>query len=153
MKSVRQVDINKISKSQFHRQYVGCVVLTHDNRILLQKRGDDWKRYPGYIAEFGGQIEAGETPMQALIRELNEELGAVVNEDEVIRFGAITEATTHHTELVYVYFWHDKKATITGCYEGSPAYFHNAESALKNTKMMEGVRWLLTICRHKQLIL
>jgi len=50
---------------------VGAVLL-EDGKILATKRNDD--RILGTLWEFpGGKIEAGETPQQALIREMREE--------------------------------------------------------------------------------
>ena len=45
-----------------------------EKRILLQHREENIKRLPGYWAFFGGRIEKGETPEQALVREVKEEL-------------------------------------------------------------------------------
>jgi hypothetical protein len=39
---------------------------------------------------------------------LKEELGAEVMPSDVVDLGAITEAFTNYTELVYVHFWHDR---------------------------------------------
>ena len=90
--------------------------------------------------------------MQTLIRELNEELGAVVKEKDVVNLGAVTEDISHHTDLIYVFFWHDKEGTITGCYEGEAIYYDNINQALQHPKMMDGVRWLLNTCREKGFI-
>lgn len=145
-------DLAAIDASQYDKRYVGCVVLTRDNKILLQQRGDGWSRYPGYLAEFGGHIEEGETPDEALVRELKEELGAVVEVSTAIKIGAITENLTHHSELIYVYFWHDMHASITGCYEGECMYYDNVDQALHHPKIMPSVRWLLSYCREKKWI-
>ena len=53
------------------------VMILHDDegRILLQHRTDDAPYMPGRWAYFGGGIEEGETPEQALLRETEEELG------------------------------------------------------------------------------
>lgn len=45
-----------------------------DKNILLQHRSKDAERLPDYWGFFGGGIEAGESPEQALKRELVEEL-------------------------------------------------------------------------------
>ncbi|CAL7959144.1 hypothetical protein GAMM_100020 [Gammaproteobacteria bacterium] len=84
---IRLVDLAKVDEKSYAFRGVDCVVVTKDNKIILQKRGDNWNRFPGYLASFGGQVESGETPMQALIRELNEELGAQVKESDVVSLG------------------------------------------------------------------
>lgn len=131
------------------KQYVGCLIRTHDNKILLQQRGDDWGHYPGYLSEFGGHLEAGETPMQALIRELKEELGAEVKANEVVDLGTVVDESSDDSELVYVFFWHDVNATITGCYEGEPRKFDSLDDVFKHPKVMGSVRWLLAECRNR----
>ena len=52
-----------------------AIILTEDGRYLLQLR-DDIPRiyYPGHWGCFGGAIGPGETPIEALRRELEEEL-------------------------------------------------------------------------------
>ena len=149
---IKQVDLAKIDVSTFKRQNTGCIVLTHDNRILLQHRPDNWRTFPGMIATFGGHIEANETPSNAIVRELHEELGAAAEPDEVISLSVITEEITQHTELVHLYFWHDKQNTITGCYEGEAQYFDKVDGALAHTKLMDDVRWALIECQNRGLL-
>lgn len=151
-KLINYPDLNTINLSLYRSRYVGCVVLTKDNQILLQQRGHDWTRYPGYLCEFGGQIEAHETPDQALARELREELGVKNGLANVIKIGAISELSSKHTELIYVYFWHDTDGMITGCYEGEPRYFANLDEVFKHPKMMDSVRWLLLECQRRGFI-
>ena len=50
-----------------------AVICGEDGRILLGQRGPD-SFYPGYWEFPGGKLEQAETPAQALIRELHEEL-------------------------------------------------------------------------------
>jgi mutator protein MutT len=42
--------------------------------VLLQKRSADAERLPGLFGFFGGGVEIGESPEQALVREILEEL-------------------------------------------------------------------------------
>ena len=54
---------------------VAVFILKDDNgRILLQHRDKNDEALPDYWAFFGGGIEEGETPEQAVIREAQEEL-------------------------------------------------------------------------------
>ena len=57
--SVIIIDLAKTSE-HFKAHYVGCVVLTKDNQILLQQRPKHFITYPGYLCEFAGKIENGE---------------------------------------------------------------------------------------------
>lgn len=145
------VDLAKTS-APFNDNYVGCVVLTQDNRILLQQRPGHFSAYPGYLCEFGGKIEEGESISGALVRELREELGAKVNLNDVISFGAITELMSKHSELIHTFFWHDRLGSITGCYEGKPRYFDHVSEILELPKITDGLRWLLSQCQHQGLI-
>jgi mutator protein MutT len=61
------------------KQAVGVIFLGLDTeRVLLQLRNSD-KRYKHHWGFWGGMIEKGETPYEALTRELNEEIGFVPN--------------------------------------------------------------------------
>jgi 8-oxo-dGTP diphosphatase len=56
-----------------------AVILRPDGTFLLGRRAAN-TFYPGYWEFPGGKIETGETPRQALVRELEEELGIDVRE-------------------------------------------------------------------------
>jgi 8-oxo-dGTP pyrophosphatase MutT (NUDIX family) len=50
-------------------------VLTRGRDILLAKRADDRRFYPGVWDIIGGHCEANEAPADTLVRELREEIG------------------------------------------------------------------------------
>lgn len=55
------------------------VIVRADGRFLLGRRAEG-SFYPGYWEFPGGKVEAGESPADALIRELDEELGILAEE-------------------------------------------------------------------------
>ena len=57
-----------------NEDYVLLFLINPNGKFLLQHRDDDAPTYPGYWGFFGGAIEAGETPVEALCREAYEEL-------------------------------------------------------------------------------
>jgi 8-oxo-dGTP diphosphatase len=56
-----------------------CALIDPDGRVLIAQRPAG-KPMAGLWEFPGGKVDAGERPEQTLIRELNEELGIVVNE-------------------------------------------------------------------------
>ena len=53
------------------REAARAIVLDPDDRVMLLRYDEN----PGFWATPGGSLEPGETPSQAVIRELREELG------------------------------------------------------------------------------
>ncbi|MCU1490222.1 MAG: hypothetical protein JWM85_1627 [Acidimicrobiaceae bacterium] len=84
---------------------VMTVVLTPGGQLFLHHRDDlPGVLYPGHWAGFGGSLEAGETPEDALIREMEEETGLVIAPGEATVVGEIIdpEADGRIVTLSYV---------------------------------------------------
>lgn len=75
-------------------------IITQSGHVLVQKRPDTAIQYPNRIdIGVGGFVDSNETPEQAIIREISEETGIVVNASQLIPLG--TSRYNHH--------WHFKK--------------------------------------------
>jgi len=85
-------------------------VIIRDRKLLVER--SEGKKF--FIAP-GGSIEAGETPKQALVRELMEEFGIKVSESDLEQFGIFNaEAANHPGQQVVMEVFSVKK------YEGEP---------------------------------
>ena len=68
---------------------VGCLVVRPDGRIFAQRRSMGRKLFPGCWDLVGGHLEPGESPRQALGRELAEETGWVL--DQVLSLAKVVD--------------------------------------------------------------
>lgn len=132
--------------ASFRRHFADCVIVTAAGKLLLQKHLGDCPKLPNAIHPFGGHVEARETPVEAMIREVAEETGGTVNEEMAIYLGAVTEEDTGYQDLVHVWYWHDRENTVTECYEREAVEFDSAADALGSPDLMAYARWALQVC-------
>lgn len=59
------------------------LILIKEDKILIQKRKGS-KLWPGYYALPAGHIDEGENQYDAIIREAQEELGILINKNDII---------------------------------------------------------------------
>ena len=95
-------------------------ILIRDRKLLVEKStGKDYFKSPG------GKLEPGETPKQALIRELMEEFSISVLEEDLVEFGTFTaEAAGHADKLVVMYVF------IVNNWLGEPAASNEVEKIM-----------------------
>ncbi len=149
---IRPVNLDETDLSQFKVHLADCIILTHDHKLLMQQRPESWGQYAGVLNIFGGHVEENETVLKGLIREIREETGGIIRQEDLTFIGAITEAFTNYTELVHVYFWHDRHKTITGCYEAESVTYDRVEDALAHPKIMDYTVWALKEAQKKNLL-
>lgn len=56
-------------------RFVGIILINAEAKVLLQLRCEDERLYPNCWTLPGGKVEEGESPEQAIVREVKEELG------------------------------------------------------------------------------
>ena len=84
-------------------------ILNSKNEILLQLRGPKMKLFPNcWDTSVAGHISAGDTKEQAALREIEEEIGVKVDEDDLTELGAMSEQLPYkaggkHKEHVWVF--------------------------------------------------
>ena len=69
---------------------VGIWILNKDGQIFATRRSLTKRFMPGKWENTGGHVQAGETPVEAVIRELKEETGIDVTADQIVYLGEAT---------------------------------------------------------------
>jgi len=59
------------------------ICICHDNHVLMLKRSQTKKAFPGWLTFPGGHIDEGEDPLTAAIREAKEETGLSLSPTEL----------------------------------------------------------------------
>lgn len=106
-------------------------ILQRDNKILVAERPAG-KPYSGYWEFPGGKIEANESGEQALIRELQEELGIVVNRAQFL----FHHEYTYPDKIVYLELWRVTQ------FLGEPASQENQQLRWVSASEMMNMNWL-----------
>ncbi len=72
-----------------------AIIMTPSGNVLVQKRPDDAIQHPGMVdVGVGGFVDKGETPEQTIIREIKEETGFTITQDQLLFLG--TSKYNHH---------------------------------------------------------
>ncbi len=89
-------DPNKVPNG-YYISVVGVVIINENNEILLQKRSRIKRANPSKWGICGGKVDLGETPLDAGVRETFEEIGILLNKDELKFLSMNTNEKLHFT--------------------------------------------------------
>jgi 8-oxo-dGTP pyrophosphatase MutT (NUDIX family) len=84
------------------------ILYTSTGHVLLQHRTHDASRLPNYWAFFGGGIEQGESPTEALEREVLEELSYQVQNPSFLMAQKVKDGEDENTKYVFVEQYQDQ---------------------------------------------
>ena len=80
----RVEDRKTVQEESLWHRIVSCWILNNNGEVLLQKRAATKEKKPNIWGKTGGHVDSGEIPDEAIKREVKEELGIDVPEDQVI---------------------------------------------------------------------
>lgn len=82
---------NKCHKEGLYHKAVAVFIVNSKNQVLLQKRSSKKKMWPNmWDITAGGHVLAGEFGFEAIIREIDEELGIKIDKNDITFIGAST---------------------------------------------------------------
>ena len=90
---------------------VALGALVRDGRVLLAHRSPDKRAYPGVWDLPGGVVEAGESELDALTRELHEELGVQIATGSACRLFRLTAGPADEPALLSAWLVRDWQGT------------------------------------------
>ena len=88
-----------------HEHQVVAAVLVRGSRVLLCHRHPDRAWYPNVWDLPGGHIHNGEQPLNALVRELQEELGITVDPGRALSLGNCSPSPEFSIALWQISEW------------------------------------------------
>lgn len=74
---------NEVHDKNLWHHHVSAWIMNYEGMILLQQRALTKKKNPGKWAKTGGHVETGENCKEAIKREVYEEIGLEVNDEEI----------------------------------------------------------------------
>ncbi len=90
------------STGLWHRE-VAVWVINEKGELLLQKRSTKKKQAPNKWGICAGHIDAGETPENAIVREIEEEIGLKVTIDDLKKIYISKKSSRHNSRFQYTY--------------------------------------------------
>lgn len=106
---------------------------------LIKKKRPTWQR--GKLNGIGGSIEVGETPMEAMVREFQEETGAVVMSWRCYAM------LRHGTALVYMFMAMSPDVVIRSTTDEDVDFY--SQSVCFTQMAISNLRWLVPLALSK----
>jgi len=133
-----------MSRNVIKRNVASALILNSNEEILLQKKTSDYIGFPNKWCLFGGGIEEGESPEEAIKRELLEELEYVFETDFIkkLRYRTDFEGGSREGELYLFRTFYEGPISGLRLKEGADFGFFNLEE-LKGLNMLERHRIII----------
>ena len=81
---------DKLNEGEYHL-VVEAIIINSKGEILLNKRSKFKKKYPSMWESTGGSCIKGENSLQAILREIREELGVIFNDSDAIFYKTLRD--------------------------------------------------------------
>ncbi|MBD3279348.1 MAG: NUDIX domain-containing protein [Candidatus Pacebacteria bacterium] len=124
--------------------FVAEAYIIYQDQLLMFKRSDQVKSFPGWWALPGGHIDATEDPLAAALREVKEETAVTISPKQ-IKLKAI--AMHHHLDLgkVYIVFSFlarlDKQPKVVSAIQEGQAHWIEVKKARTMTKIFPPLKY------------
>lgn len=135
------------------KQTVSSILISTDNEFILQQRDDKpGIARPGMITNFGGSLEGDERPIDAIIREIEEELSMTLNEKDfsLLTSLVIKSSLSSEEHLTHLFVAHNIKKSDLFLREGKAIVYVKFDESLDSLNLSPGTREVLTMFKNKK---
>ncbi len=120
------------------------MLIINDGKLLVIKRSNDLKDFPGWLMLPGGKQEVDETPLRAAVRETYEETGIQAIDPELRIVATHNHYYRERLYLVFIFVAKKFKGELKESEEGKPMWMPLGE-AIDDPKLYPDLK------RHLQL--
>ncbi len=103
------LDRKEVHEKKLWHRHVSAWVMNYEGKVLLQQRALNKDKNPGKWAKTGGHVDSGETEKEAIKREVEEEIGLKVKEDEIKNIEIFKNNDEHYFTYGYIFFTNKKE--------------------------------------------
>ena len=96
-----EIDDKSLIQQGYYVAIVGVLIINNENEVLLERRSKLKKIDPGKWGICGWKIDYNEDPITAGIRETYEEIGVLLNKDEM-KMLCVNKSETAYFNIFYV---------------------------------------------------
>ena len=97
-----------VHNNNLYHRHVSCFILNKDGEVLLQRRSINKKKNPGIWSKTGGHVDAGETVINALKREVKEEIGLEMDDNNIYFMNKFKSTNPNYFSYGYIYITNKK---------------------------------------------
>lgn len=124
-----------------------------DGKSAFQRRTDDAPVSPGLLSFFGGHIEAGETPHDAIVREINEETSLDLKHGDFKKLLTVKfDPRGASKEKEYTLFVADTNSENFEVYEGEGREVYSIDELLQRDDVAPGTIYVIQLAKEEGLI-
>ena len=126
---------------------VGILLETSDGGFAFQVRDMNTSRNPDMVAPFGGGVEQGENPIDAVVREIQEELDIKISKEQISFIETVPSKNTPGQFIAMFRVLLDKIPEKTN--EGAGIIVLDLKQALSHKKVTDFTKNILEIYKNK----
>lgn len=102
-KTIDRHSDDKLGKGEYHL-VTEAIIINSDKKILLSKRAEFKQKFPLMWEFTGGSVKQGETTLEAILRELKEELNINLKKDDAKLYKTVKDDDVNDFKDIWIFY-------------------------------------------------